>query len=66
MVQTSDGMPKVVSLERLRLELVEESIELALRRLDNGAAILPDGVFCVMATANGVPLVLMDVVNTQA
>ena len=59
-------MPKVVGLERLRLELVQEADEFALGRLDDGRAVLPEGVFGVVAAARRIALVLVNVVTPQS
>lgn len=52
-------------LERLRLELVQECEELALRGFDDSAAVLPDRVLYRERAVDRVALILVDVVHAK-
>ena len=62
----SDWTPKVVRLELLVLEFVKKTQEFALSRFNDCAAVLPDGIFDVVASTNRITLILVDIVDTQA
>ena len=59
-------MPEIIGLECLCLELVQKADEVALACFDNGCAILPYGVLSIVAAADRIALVLVNIVNAEA
>ena len=59
-------MSEVVGSKGLSLELVQKTNKIALGGLNDRSSVLPDGVFRIVPAADGVTLVLMDVVYAEA
>ena len=59
-------MSQIVGPESLGFEFVEKTYKSPLGSFDDGAAVLPDGIFGIVASADRIPLVLVDIVDTEA